>query len=96
MAIVTLPNGAEYNTGLPWDNQPDPSTQEFIEEVQYANTSTTSSIPGQNPNLQRITSITWTETSYTGSNYIFKTNFSYIGDTYKNENILSTFTIEDK
>jgi hypothetical protein len=96
MAIVTLPNGAKYNTGLSWDNQPDSGSEEFIVEVQFANTSTTSSISGQNPTLPRITSRTWTETSYTGSNYIFKTNFSYQGDTYKNSNISSTFTIEDK
>ena len=96
MAIVTLPNGAEYNTGLSWDNQPDSGSQEFIVEVQFANNPTTSSISGQNPSLPRITSRTWTETSYTGSNYTFKTDFSYIGDTYKNQSVSSTFKIEDK
>lgn len=96
MAIVTLPNGAEYNTGRSWDNQPDSGSMEFIEEVQFANTSTTSSISGQNINIPRITSRTWTETSYTGSNYIFNTNFSYQGNTYKSSTISSTFTIEDK
>ena len=96
MAIITLPNGAQYNTGLPWDNQPDTGSLEFINEVQFACTPTTSSISGQNPTLPRITSRTWTETSYTGSNYTFKTNFSYIGDTYKNQSVSSTFTIENK
>ena len=96
MAIVTLPNGAKYNTGRAWSQQPDTGSLEFIEGIQFANTSTTSLISGQNPNLPRITSRTWTETSYTGSNYIFKTDFSYQGDTYKSSAVQSTFTIEDK
>ena len=96
MAIVTLPNGSEYNTGLSWDNQPNTGSMEFINEVQFANSPTSTSISGQNSNIPRITSRTWTETSYTGSNYIFNTNFSYQGNTYKSSNISSTFTIEDK
>ena len=96
MAIVTLPNGAEYNTGRAWNDQPDTGSMEFVGEVQFANPPTSTSISGQNSNVPRITSRTWTETSYTGSNYIFKTNFSYQGDTYKNSNISSTFTIENK
>jgi len=96
MAIVTLPNGAKYNTGKAWNEQPDTGSMEFIGEVQFANSPTTSSVSGQNPNLPRITSRTWTETSYTGSNYIFITNFSYQGNTYKSSNVQSTFTIEDK
>ncbi len=97
MAIVTLPNGAEYNTGKDWDNQTDQQeVSDFITEIQTANIPTLNSLPGQNPNIPRITSRTWTETSYTGSNYIFNTNFSYQGDTYKNSNVSSTFTIEDK
>ena len=97
MAIVTLPNGAEYNTGKAWNEQPDyQEVSDFITEVQTANIPTATSMSGQNPNIPRIRSRTWTETSYTGSNYIFKTNFSYQGDTYKNSNISSTFTIEDK
>ena len=96
MAIVTLPNGAQYNTGLPWDNQPDTGSIDFITEMQFANISTTSSISGQNPNIPRVTSRTWTETSYTGSDYIFQTKFSYQGNTYLSSNVQSTFTIQDK
>ena len=97
MAIYTLPNGAEYNTGKDWDKQTDyQEVSDFITEIQTANTFTTSSISGLNPNLPRITSRTWTETSYTGSNYIFRVDFSYHGDTYKSSNVQSTFTIEDK
>jgi len=77
MAIITLPNGAKYNTGKDWDKQTDQQeVSDFITETQTANTPTLTSLPGQNPNVPRITSRTWTETSYTGSNYIFKTNFS--------------------
>ena len=96
MAIVTLPNGAQYNTGRDYLDQPDSGSEEFINEVQYANTPTATSISGENSNVPRITSRTWTETSYTGSNYIFKTYFSYQGNTYKSSNVRSTFTIEDK
>ena len=96
MAIVTLPNGSQYNTGIPWDNQPDSGSMDFITEVQFANISTTSSISGQNPNIPRVTSRTWTETSYTGSDYIFQTKFSYQGNTYLSSNVQSTFTIQDK
>lgn len=97
MAIVTLPNGSEYNTGKDWDKQTDyQEVSDFITEVQFANPPTATSMSGQNPDLPRITSRTWTETSYTGSNYIFRTNFSYQGDTYKSSNVSSIFTIEDK
>tara|TARA_R110002051_G_scaffold310217_1_gene383207 strand:+ start:829 stop:1119 length:291 start_codon:yes stop_codon:yes gene_type:complete len=96
MAIVTLPNGSEYNTGKPWNQQLDTGSSEFITEVMFANIPTATSMSGQNLNVPRITSRTWTETSYTGSNYIFNTNFSYEGNTYKSSNVRSTFTIEDK
>ena len=96
MAIVTLPNGAEYNTGKPWDQQPDTGSAEFINEITFGNIPTATSMSGQNSNVPRITSRTWTETSYTGSNYIFRTNYSYQGNTYLSSNVQSTFTIEDK
>ena len=96
MAIVTLPNGAKYNTGRDYLDQPDSGSLEFINEVTFGNIPTATSMSGQNLNVPRITSRTWTETSYTGSNYIFSTNFSYQGNTYKSSNVQSTFTIEDK
>ena len=97
MAIVTLPNGAEYNTGLPFDEQPDgEKTEQFIDQIQTANTASKITISGQDPSLSRPTSYTWTETSYTGSNYIWKQSVSYINDTYKVRGTSFEFKIEDK
>jgi len=96
MAIVTLPNGAEYNTGKAWNDQPDTGSFEFIEEVQVAGTPSKITEPGLDPNLPRAVSRTWTETSYTGSNYIFKTTYTYQDSSYAVRSVGDNFTIEDK
>ena len=97
MAIVTLPNGAEYNTGRAWNEQTDyQEVSDFITEVQTANIPTATSMSGQNPNIPRIRSRTWTETSYTGSNYIFKTTYTYKDSSYAVRSVGDNFTIEDK
>ena len=96
MAIYTLPNGSEYNTGLDYDNQPDQDCYDFTFEVRNGNTPTIVTTPGQDPNLPRPITRTFTETSYTGSNYILQVEFSYRGNSYISNGVHTTFTIEDK
>ena len=96
MAIVTLPNGAEYNTGIHWSDQPDTGSIEFIEQVQTSNDPTKITEEGMDPTLPRAISRTWTETSYTGSNYIFKTTYTYRDRSYAVTSVGDIFKIEDK
>ena len=77
MAIVTLPNGAQYDTGLPWNNQPDSGSYLFMDEIQETQSPIEIKEQTRNPNLERILSQTWIDTSYTGSNYVYKTSYSY-------------------
>ena len=66
MAVVTLPNGAKYNTSL-------------------------------DPNLPKPLSKVWTDTSYTGSNYIFTISYNYMNNhTYALKGTAKTFVIESK
>ena len=96
MALYTLPNGSTYNTGLDYENQPDPDCYDFTSEVQLGNSPTIITTPGQDPNLPRPITRTYTETSYTESNYILQVNISYQGNSYISNGIYTTFTIEDK
>lgn len=77
MAIITLPNGAQYDTGLPWNDQPDSGSYTFMGEIQQSQTPVEIKEQTRNPNLERILSQTWTDTSYTGSNYVYKTTYNY-------------------
>jgi hypothetical protein len=96
MATYTLPNGSTYDTSLPYDNQPDLEVYDFTYDMQQTVVPTITTTTGQDPNLPRPTSYTWTETSYPTYNYIIKTEHSYIGNTYKSAGSISTFEIQDK
>jgi hypothetical protein len=78
MATVTLPNGATYDLNLPFYAQPDSGSFEFIEDVKELNTPVEVKEQTRNSNMERILKTTWTDTSYTGSNYIFTTEYNYI------------------
>lgn len=96
MAIYTLPNRSQYNTALAYDQQTDTGSISFIENVQNNNEAVSTSIAGENSNIPRIKTMTWTDTSYTGSNYIFKSTYNYNGNSYICSGIQNTFNIEDK
>jgi hypothetical protein len=96
MAIVTLPNGAQYNTGTPYIEQPDSGSFEFGSAVEFANNPTKTFISGSNPNLPRIKTQTWTETSYDNYNYIRVTSYNYAGSSYTKQFVTETFQIESK
>lgn len=95
MAIYTLPNGSTWNTGLPYNEQ-STGSYEFIDQVERANTPVKTFISGQNPNLPRVTSQTWTETSYDTYNYISKETYTYKDNSYTKQNVVDTFEIENK
>lgn len=96
MAIYTLPNGSTWNTGLSYFEQPDVEAYNFVGEVETGNEPVQTFISGPNPNLPRVKTQTWTETSYDDYNYIYTTSFSYKGNSYTKQNVLETFTIENK
>ena len=96
MAVVTLPNGATWNTGLSYFEQSDAEAYNFIGEVETGNTPVKTFISGSNPNLPRIKTQTWTETSYDNYDYIYTTSYSYKGNSYTKQNVQETFQIESK
>ena len=96
MAIVTLPNGSKYNTSISWQQQPDTGSFAFIEEVQTTNEPTKITEKGMDPTLPRVKSRIWTETSYTGSNYIFQITYRYLNISYAVQSVGSNFKIENK
>ena len=96
MAIYTLPNGSTYNTGLGYFGQTDETVYDFIEQVETVNTASITSVSGINPNIPRVTSRTWTETSYDNYNYIKKTQYTYQGSSYVIDNVNEEFLIEGK
>ena len=65
MALYTLPNGSTYNTSLPFNQQPDTGSYEFMDEVEIGNTPIKISIPGVNPNIPRVKTQTWTALRHT-------------------------------
>ena len=96
MAIYTLPNESEYNTGLDYFNQTDQNVYKFIKEVETANTPTKTFVSGSNVNIPRMTQQQWTESSYDNYNYIRISTYTYNGDTYTRKNVLETFEIQNK
>ena len=96
MAIYTLPNGSTYNTGLGYFGQTDAAVYDFMQEITLANTASITSVSGINPNIPRVTSRTWTETSYDNYNYIRKTQYIYRGSSYVIDDVNEEFLIEGK
>jgi hypothetical protein len=66
MAIYTLPNSASWDDSLSFENQTD-EAQEFWNNLMGSITPTSTYELTSNPNLDRLTSQTWLDTSYSGS-----------------------------
>lgn len=66
--IYTLPNGAEWNDTLDFGDQTE-AAQEFWQTLQENVTSVDVTEPSINPNMPRLVSKTWTDTSYETYNY---------------------------
>jgi hypothetical protein len=87
MAIVTLPNGAKYNTSLELYQQP--ITDEYSGSIDFAGllqlegNITNTFISGSNPNLPRRNKTIYTDTQYDTYNYILEYTYLYLGTTYK-------------
>lgn len=101
MAIVTLPNGGTYNNTKDFVNQDNELFYEFVDEIQSSVTSSTVSEQTCNPNMDRPLKQTWTQTEYTGSNYIVEILSNYIygpGDirAFALQSSEITFEIKDK
>lgn len=98
MAIVTLPNGATWDTSLSYQEQRDNTgSMAFIDTIQTDNTVVTNTTAGPDPNLLKPISKVWTDTSYTGSNYIFTISYNYMNNhTYALQGTAKTFVIESK
>ena len=77
MAIHTLPNGAQYDTNLDWGMQSSGS-QEFWLEVQETTTPVQTTEATRNPSRNRVLKEVYTNTSYSGSNYIVTINNNYM------------------
>jgi hypothetical protein len=75
MAIHTLPNGAE------WDDELSLSVQVEDAQIFWENVQSTTPIsvtePSANPNMDRLISNTWVDTSYDNFDYQIKTIRSY-------------------
>ena len=84
-----------WNTDLPYNEQ-STGSYEFIDQAERANTPVKTFISGQNSNLPRVTSQTWTETSYDTYNYICKETYTYKGNSYTKQDVVVTFEIESK
>ena len=68
MAIHTLPNGAEWDDTLNFGDQTE-AAQEFWQTLQDNVTPVDVTEPSINPNMPRLISKTWTDTSYETYNY---------------------------
>jgi hypothetical protein len=96
MAVYTLPNGSEYNTGYSFLEQPDSGSYEFMAQVETANTPICTYLSGSNPNIPRVKTKTLTETGYPDYDYIRKTEFGYTDNTYTRQSVTETFEIQSK
>ena len=98
MAIHTLPNGATWDTSLSYQEQRDNTgSMAFIDTIRADNTVVTNTIAGPDPNFPKPVSDVWTDTSYTGSNYIFTISYNYMNNhTYALQGTAKTFVIESK
>ena len=77
MAIVRLSNGSQ------WDTNGDPGmqssgSQDFWVEVQETNTPIQTTEQTRNTNRNRILKEVYTDTSYTGSNYVVIVNNNFM------------------
>jgi UDP-N-acetyl-D-mannosaminuronate dehydrogenase len=68
MAIHILPNGAEWDDTLDFEDQTE-SAQEFWQTLQENVTPVDVTEPSINPNMPRLVSKTWTDTSYETYDY---------------------------
>ena len=81
MSIVTLPNGAKYNTSLDMYDQP--RTDEYSGSIDFCNlviqnnSMSSSFISGPNPNLPKRNTETFLDTSYDTYNYKIVTTYFY-------------------
>ena len=96
MAIYTLPNGSQYNTGLEFSNQTDLDCYKFIREVELGNTEVKTQISGSNSSIPRTIKREFTETSYDTYNYIKTSEYQYNGDTYEINHVNESFIIQNK
>ena len=96
MALYTLPNGSTYNTGYSFFQQPDSGSYKFMGEVVEANTPVQTFLSGSNPNIPRVKTQIWTESSYDDYDYIRKTEYGYNGNTYTRQNVYESFEIQSK
>jgi len=100
MAIVTLPNGAKYNTGLQLYEQPMTDAYsgslDFAESIQTEGIVTDIFISGSNPNLPKRHKTIFTDTQYDTYNYILEYTYLYEGTTYKGNGNSIYIKVEDK
>ena len=101
MSIVTLPNGSQYDTSREFFDQPDTGSGIFIDEMLNSITPVEVKETTRNPNLKRVLTETWTDTSHTGSNYIFETQYTYkfsagSNQCFARQGSVSNFKIESK
>lgn len=96
MAVYTLPNGSTYDTSYTFDNQPDQEVYDFTYDIQQTITPVIVTTTGQDPNLPRPTSYTWTDASYDNYNYIITEQLFYIGNTYRSAGSSCTFERQNK
>ena len=98
MAVVTLPNGSTWDTDLSYNQQRDNTgSMAFIDTIRADNTVVTNTTAGPDPNFPKPVSDVWTDTSYTGSNYIFTISYNYMNNhTYALQGTAKTFVIESK
>ncbi len=75
MAIITLPNGSIWDTNIENPTYQTSGSQQFWGDVIETSTPVLVTENTCNPTTPRILKSTWTDTSYSGSNYIvIKTN----------------------
>ena len=98
MAVVTLPNGSPWETDLRYNQHRDNTgSMAFIDTIRADNTVVVNTTTGPDPNLPKPISKVWTDTSYTGSNYIFTIAYNYMNNhTYALQGTAKTFLIESK
>ena len=80
MAIYTLPNGAQWYSTKNTEDQTDEKAQEFVSLMKESVQAVTTKVTGPNPNLPKIQSKAWTDTSYPDYNYILTTIYNYKND----------------
>ena len=75
MAIYTLPNGSTWDTSIDNQTYQTSGSQQFWSDITETITPVLVTENTCNPTRARILKSTWTDTSYSGSNYIvIKTN----------------------